>query len=128
MPVSELPAALAEIAAERRRQIEVEGWNVDHDERHSDGSLALAAAAYAYAATISDEETNFHKQSLHGRWHGIKSIICDMWPWEPHWFKPKDKRRNLVIAGALIVAEIERLDRAERRLGANGAKKNRPTP
>lgn len=27
------------------------------------------------------------------------------------WWKPKDRRRNLVKAGALIVAEIERLDR-----------------
>jgi hypothetical protein len=33
------------------------------------------------------------------------------WPWEDKWWKPKDRRRDLVRAGALIVAEIERLDR-----------------
>lgn len=36
-------------------------------------------------------------------------------PWEdrlPAWWKPKDYRSNLVKSGALILAELERLDRA----------------
>ena len=34
------------------------------------------------------------------------------WPWEPRWWKPKNPRRDLVRAAALLIAEIERLDRA----------------
>lgn len=34
------------------------------------------------------------------------------WPWHRVWWKPSTRRRNLVKAGALILAEIERLDRA----------------
>ena len=41
-----------------------------------------------------------------------------MWPWDPHWFKTSSRRRDLIKAGALILAEIERLDRmAERQEG-----------
>lgn len=38
--------------------------------------------------------------------------IPRLWAWHSRWWKPKDRRCNLVRAGALIVAEIERLDRA----------------
>jgi hypothetical protein len=38
-----------------------------------------------------------------------------IWPWSPDWWKPRDARRNLERAAALIIAEIERLDRAEAR-------------
>jgi hypothetical protein len=31
------------------------------------------------------------------------------WPWSFEWWKPKDRIRNLVRAGALIAAEIDRL-------------------
>lgn len=37
------------------------------------------------------------------------------WPWNGRWWKPTNRRRDLIKAGALIVAEIERLDRAEPR-------------
>lgn len=33
------------------------------------------------------------------------------WPWDAKWWKPKNTRRDLVRAGALIVAELERMDR-----------------
>ena len=36
------------------------------------------------------------------------------WPWEPASFKPQDGQiRNLVKSGALIAAEIERLQRKD---------------
>lgn len=35
-----------------------------------------------------------------------------IWPWAKAWWKPRDARSNYVRAGALILAEIERLDRA----------------
>ncbi|WP_141231078.1 MULTISPECIES: hypothetical protein [Pseudomonas] len=39
-----------------------------------------------------------------GNWHGF-------WPWSAEWKQQSDPRRMLVKAGALILAEIERLDR-----------------
>lgn len=92
-----------DILRERQRQIEVEGWSLKHDDRHTDGSLAMAAACYAHPERIF--QANIRDGTL---W----SIIW-AWPrsWAPYWFKKKDRRRDLVRAAALIVAEIERLDR-----------------
>lgn len=78
------------IAAERQRQIEEEGWTPEHDAQHTNGELADAAAAYA----------------LTDQWDNIKHNV---WPWAPQWWKPKDRIRDLVRAGALIAAEIDRL-------------------
>jgi hypothetical protein len=44
-----------------------------------------------------------------------RKLIDHVWPWSREWWQPKDRRRDLVRAGALIVAEIERLDRAASR-------------
>ena len=99
--------ALAAIAEERRRQIEVEGWDAAHDDAHSDGQLADAAACYA--ATVRA----FCEAVFVGRAYQPMVTYRDLWPWADEWWKPKDRRRDLVRAGALIVAEIERLDRLE---------------
>lgn len=86
--------ALDDIAAERKRQIEVEGWTAEHDDEHTECELAMAAAAYCEHAVNQDGN------------------IPGFWPWLEKWWKPKDARRDLVKAGALIVAEIERRDRS----------------
>ena len=93
---------LEEIARERRRQMEVEGWTEAHDDRHGDNDLARAAACYA----LCDPETDRVRYS---------SITDFVWPWVKEWWKPTTYRRNLIKAGALIVAELERLERAARR-------------
>ena len=75
------------IAAERQRQIDAEGWTPEHDNNHDKGSLAEAAAAY---------------------------VLCDrtLWPWDEEDWKPgTNDVRRLVKAGALIAAEIDRLQR-----------------
>lgn len=97
-----LVGPIAEIAAERERQQQKEGWTKQHDDEHVKGEIALAAAAYAYATAFSDQE----------RANGFSPCF---WPasWSIAWFKPTTRRRDLVKAGALIVAEIERLDRAD---------------
>ena len=41
--------ALDDIALERRRQIEQEGWTAEHDDAHSKCEMAIAAAGYALA-------------------------------------------------------------------------------
>lgn len=99
-------SALADVAAERRRQIEVEGWTPEHDDAHDKGEMARAAAAYALAGTPVDEALY-----IHGRWVDLVRDI--VWPrlWDERRLKLAGDRRNLVKAGALILAEIERLDR-----------------
>ncbi len=88
--------ALIAIQAERQRQIDIEGWTPEHDDSHSGGELALAAACYA------------------GDTRKFNTAPPPKWPWAQHWWKSTSRRRDLVKAGALIVAEIERLDRKAR--------------
>lgn len=98
--------ALADVANERRRQIDAEGWTAEHDDEHDPGELAAAGCSYALNAAKT-------------LW-GIKGLRSQppMWPWDAEWWKPKDPRRDLVRAAALIVAEIDRLDRdAARKVG-----------
>jgi hypothetical protein len=96
-PTQPLTAAATDVLGERRRQVEAEGYDTGHDDEHDNGSMAEAAAAYAYQA------------------HNSKSCPAGKpplgWPWDSEWWKPADPRRMLVKAGALILAEIERLDR-----------------
>jgi hypothetical protein len=95
-------SAIADIAAERTRQVEVEGWSAAHDDTHETGDLAYAGACYALAGTGPALK----------EW--LRLIIDRLWPWDRGWYKiaNKSKRQRLVVAGALIVAEIERLDRS----------------
>lgn len=82
------------IAAERERQVSVERWSADHDDEHYDGVLVNAAIAYAINGSPN-------------------SPPPQRWPWDAKWWKPSsDPIRNLVKAGALIAAEIDRLQRA----------------
>lgn len=87
------------IAAERQRQQEVEGWTPEHDDKHN--FMEMFRAAVCYADPI---------------WQTIEYEKKDVplnWPWEDFWYKPSaDQVRNLVKAGALIVAEIDRIQRA----------------
>ncbi|WP_416048996.1 hypothetical protein [Cupriavidus basilensis] len=90
-------AAARDVLAERRRQVEAEGWTREHDDKHGNGEMALAAGCYAANAGGA-------------AWaDGVPSFF----PWTQAWWKPTTPRRDLVKAGALILAEIERIDRAE---------------
>lgn len=92
------------IEAERKRQISEEGWTAEHDDReHAGGELADSAACYAM---YHQNQTPFR-----GR------VINTTWPWEHRFWKPSGVRvNNMVKAGALIAAEIDRLQRAEKRI------------
>ncbi len=100
--------ALEDIEAERSRQIQAEGWSIEHDDQHSDGSLADAAACYAATKRVFKSVDCF--------WSVFEPFVSyePLWPesWSTSWWKPKDRRHDLVRAAALIVAEIERLDRS----------------
>lgn len=102
---------IEEIAAERKRQIEVEGWTHAHDDQHVDRSLARAAATYTVLSTYTDAA---REDALVDAMRNSGSTLFKLWPhsWAKEWWKPKTRRSDLIRAAALIVAEIERLDRA----------------
>ena len=110
-PVAQLmdadtPHAWTDVLDERKRQITVEGWTPEHDDAHEMAEMAQAAACYAISGTPADEAV-----FIHGRWRDARDLF---WPRQfgREWWKPTNRRRDLVKAGALILAEIERLDRA----------------
>lgn len=108
-------SAIEDIAAERDRQRKVLGWTLAHDDEHTDSSLAAAASCYAFYGSLRDADRPAHEDLDNQA--GFVSLLRFLWPqsWlRQHW-KPKDRRTDLVRAGALIVAEIERLDRAARK-------------
>lgn len=89
------------IQEERDRQIGYEGWDIPHDDMHTDGSLARAAACYAMP--------NFLR-----KYSPIITPATPLdWPWDVQWWKPSphERIRELQKAGALIAAEIDRLNR-----------------
>jgi len=95
-----MTAAARAVMAERRRQVEQEVWTPEHDDQYDGGELSLAASCYALAGD------------------GPHATVPEDWPWGYDWWKPRDDRANLVKAGALILADIERLDRATQQASA----------
>ena len=97
------------ISDERKRQISEEGWTPEHDDEHCEAALAFAGVSYALSAARRVEFCEFA---------GFDSRNIDyteppdLWPWDRKWWKPGDPVRMLVKAGALIAAEIDRLQRA----------------
>lgn len=105
--------AAADVLAERKRQVDAEGWATTHDDQHDTGELALAAACYAaHSASWAAITKTKLASGIAVRTRTAQEFVAGMWPWSRNWWKPADNRRNLVKAGALILAEIERLDRA----------------
>lgn len=91
------------IAAERKRQIDKEGWTAEHDDDHTCEELATAAACYALPVRRRND------------WIINRRLITILWPWSDEWYKPAKNSRGrikeLAKAGALIAAEIDRLER-----------------
>lgn len=83
-----LTPAARDVLAERRRQVEVEGWSPEHDDGHVGGEIAHAAGDWVSSGQKPPS-----------------------WSWAADKAK-HPRRRQLVIAAALTLAEIERLDRA----------------
>jgi hypothetical protein len=106
------------IAEERQRQIMVERWTAEHDDTHTGGELSQAAAVYADAASAmargaTPEELHKPETDLDPGFSCYTGFdACISWPWDEEWLKlSPDPIRNLVKAGALIAAEIDRLQR-----------------
>ncbi len=83
------------VKAERERQMHVEGWSREHDDSHDQGQLCAAARCYFNSAT---------------RPQGAAVPVT--WPWSVEWWKPKGPMRDLERAGALCLAEIDRVARS----------------
>lgn len=86
----------AMIALERARQVFSEGYSAEHDDRHKRYQLVDAGICYAREATLAARP----------------SSVPLTWPWEDELWKPSERIDDLVKAGALFAAEIDRLLRA----------------
>ena len=76
-------SVIQDIEAERLRQV-MRGYTPQHDDAHDNGQLAYEAECVLVG--IGDD------WGILKKWH-------------------KDRRKQLIIAAALIVAEVERMDR-----------------
>jgi len=108
--------SIQDVIAERKRQIKEEGWTAGHDNGHRCGELARAGACYA----VGKDWVHISRQINSSRGADLNCYQYDFtrpapgqitWPWDEEWWKPTTRRRNLVKAAALIIAEIDRLDR-----------------
>lgn len=92
------------IALECERQQTKEGYSHEHDDDHEDGELAQAANCYweLGQGSIGEYAPDADQSNVE---------MPDGWPWDEEWWNPKTRIRNLVRAGALYQAEIDRLCR-----------------
>jgi hypothetical protein len=91
------------IKEERERQLNVEGWSSEHDDKYLSDELARAAATYAIP---------INAQYIFDGAFGI-NYRGTLWPFDKSWYKPspEDRIKELSKSGALIAAEIDRLNR-----------------
>ena len=98
------------IRQERRRHLEYKKWSVSHDDEHTSEELAWAAVCHAAPCEIA-RVTRRKTQAD----NSVEVTYSNPWPWR----RDEDKRdkhnrlKQLIIAGALCAAEIDRLLRAE---------------
>jgi hypothetical protein len=102
-----LSRAAEDVLRERAEQITREGFTPKHDDTHREGELSLAALFYLLAVAWCNRS---YAPSYLGSTPTVRGYD---WPWAKSWWKPGRIRRMLVKAAALIIAEIERIDRAE---------------
>ena len=105
--------ALERIQAERRRQVEAEGWSPEHDDEHRNGELMQAGMCYFLHATRrAAYQPVFDHEDISRDRAANQPLIPMGWPWDKKWWKPKGSLRDLERAGALMLAEKDRLERA----------------
>lgn len=109
----ETKTGIERIALERQRQVEEEDWTPEHDDHHCHNELTQAAIAYAvHGISINGQKVN-------------SGFVFFPSEWNYKWWKPEDTNpnhltledriRHLEKAGALLAAEIDRLQRVQRR-------------
>lgn len=106
----QLTPAATDVLAERQRQITAEGWTLAHDDwQNQYGDLVIAASCYARHAygrgwVYPEKPERYQDEEA-----------PNDWPWDDTWWKPDSPRRDLIKAAALLLAELERLDRLSQR-------------
>ena len=115
--ILQLPYAMSQaekdVLDKRRAQVTREGFFPEHDDKHVLGELGLAAALYALPYGYELGGKPIMEQADHINLDMLLELGCSFD------LKPEaDERRRKVKAAALILAEIERLDRAEARANA----------
>lgn len=103
IPEAQQTVAARDVLAERQRQVTIEDWTPEHDDAHPCGEIAAFAALYAMPSAARDWPAT---ETGYGDTFG--AALCPE-DWQP---KFGDRRRELVKAGALVLAEIDRMDRA----------------
>jgi len=83
-------SGVEEINAERIKQLAK--WGPEHDDGHTDHELICEAA------DLLDAARDCNRNFIRDQWGLVQ--------------KHKDTRKRLIIAGALVAAEIDRMDRA----------------
>lgn len=100
----QVSAALADIIAERQRQITDEGFTPEQDDKYDREELVSAAISYIHLATIwKDKDPDCYRNSS----------APMSWPWSPEWWRPTNPRRDMIKGIALLIAALERRDRKE---------------
>ena len=98
------------ITAERDRQLK-EGWTIEEDKRKY-GNCQLGSVAGCYLANAINKLQKLLDTEIIYTYVKIENGIPeDAFPWDKRWDK-REKHgiiRSLEIAGALIAAEIDRL-------------------
>lgn len=105
-----LIGAWEQITAERDRQTSSEGWSADHDNQHDNAEMLSAAVIYLWHGT--EKAAPMPSHVYHPDSDPDMSAVPLGWPWAAKWWKPRDRLRNLVRAGALCLAEHDRCVRA----------------
>jgi hypothetical protein len=119
-----MKTGIEQITAERKRQIDKKGWDAEHDDGHVDGELAQVAICYATPDPIfsmgmasgysfvdpwpENWDTAWDKRLDYG--DGLRGRNSISSPYE---YEPEERIDLLAKAGALIAAEIDRLQRLE---------------
>lgn len=97
--------AIQDVVSERQRQQLVEGYTTDLDDNYTHNEMTAAAVGYAQHVVSRGWVHSFDNENY-------QSETCpSIWPWDEKYWKPKSPREDLVRAAALLIAEIERIDR-----------------
>lgn len=100
--------AMIDVFNERQRQIEKEGYSTANDDLYEENELVRAGAGYVNHVVGRSWTFNKEMPEVYQN-----EEVPEFWPWDDNFWKPKSPRKDLVRAAALLIAEIERIDREE---------------
>ncbi|WP_336948678.1 hypothetical protein [Acinetobacter junii] len=113
--MSNLSKAINDVIAERERQINVKGYSTDHDDQYEGNQLPRTASGYVDQVVGRSWVYDDYGPEVYQ-----DDDVPEFWPWDESYWKPKSPREDLVRAAAILIAEIERLDRKEPKADAEG--------